>query len=122
MTPVLSSLQQPSEYSNLTVVSGTALRSNPMYVTYYIFWSKFIFVEVIPYFTILVLNSLIIGKIWKSTKFRKRFVVRLCSLFRLSYILCKLHMTFHKCMIYAFTLLICQFIKSPYVKCNLHTV
>jgi len=42
---------------------------------YYIFWSKFIFVEVIPYFTILVLNSLIIGKIYKSSQFRKRFVV-----------------------------------------------
>lgn len=61
--------------TNVTYVSGTSLRSNPIYVTYYIFWSKFIFVEVIPYFTILILNSLIIGKIWKSSKFRKRFVV-----------------------------------------------
>ncbi|XP_059087497.1 FMRFamide receptor-like [Tigriopus californicus] len=60
--------------TNVTVVSGSALRSNPIYVTYYIFWSKFILIEVIPYFIILVLNSLIIGKIWKSTQFRKRFV------------------------------------------------
>lgn len=61
--------------TNVTVVSGSALRSNPIYVTYYIFWSKFILIEVIPYLIILVLNSLIIGKIWKSTQFRKRFVV-----------------------------------------------
>ena len=29
----------------------------------------------IPYITIIVLNSMILGKIWKSTQFRKRFVV-----------------------------------------------
>ena len=29
----------------------------------------------IPYVTIIVLNSMILGKIWKSTQFRKRFVV-----------------------------------------------
>ena len=50
------------------------MRTNPIYITYYIFWSKFIFVEVIPYFTIMVLNSRIIGKIWKSSRFRRRFV------------------------------------------------
>ena len=68
-------LQQVYGTSNRTIVSGTALRSDPTYVTYYIFWSKFVLVEAIPYFTILVLNSLIIGKIYKSSKFRKRFVV-----------------------------------------------
>ena len=45
------------------------------YITYYIFWSKFLLVEMIPYVTIIVLNSMILGKIWKSTQFRKRFVV-----------------------------------------------
>lgn len=60
---------------NQTVVIGSDLRSNQLYVTYYIFWSKFILVEAIPYFTILILNSLIIGKIYKSNQFRKRFVV-----------------------------------------------
>lgn len=45
------------------------------YITYYIFWSKFLLVEMIPYITIIVLNSMILGKIWKSTQFRKRFVV-----------------------------------------------
>ncbi len=57
------------------MVLGSALRRDPVYVTYYIFWSKFILVEAIPYVTIVVLNSLIIGKIYKSSPFRKRFVV-----------------------------------------------
>lgn len=76
----------PGQVTNIThvaFVTGTPLRSNPLYVTYYIFWSKFIFVEVIPYFTILILNSLIIGKIWKSNQFRKRFVVRIFRLLTL---------------------------------------
>ena len=51
----------------------STLRSNPVYITYYIFWSKFILVEIIPYFTIIVLNSLIMGKIYKSTRFQNRF-------------------------------------------------
>ena len=59
---------------NQTHVHGTALRSNGIYVTYYIFWSKFILVEVIPYMTIMILNLRIIGKIWKSSRFRRRFV------------------------------------------------
>lgn len=71
----LWSFFQTRNGTNITMVTGTALRSNPLYVKYYIFWSKFVFVEVIPYFTILILNSLIIGKIWKSNQFRKRFVV-----------------------------------------------
>ena len=54
------------------IVQST-LRSNPVYITYYIFWSKFILVEIIPYFTIIVLNSLIMGKIYKSTRFQNRF-------------------------------------------------
>ena len=39
----------------------------------YVFWSKFIFIELIPYFTILILNVFIIIKITKSARFRKRF-------------------------------------------------
>ena len=49
----------------------TALRSNNTYITYYIFWSKFILIELIPYFLIIVLNSLIICKVYRSTQFRK---------------------------------------------------
>ena len=58
------------------IVQGTALRDNPKYIKYYIFWSKFIIVELIPYVTILLLNSKIIHKIYKSHTFRKRFLVR----------------------------------------------
>ena len=54
-------------------ITQTTLRSNPVYITYYIFWSKFILVEIIPYFTIIVLNSMIMGKIYKSTRFQNRF-------------------------------------------------
>ena len=60
---------------NVTVLETTKLRSNAMYATFYVFWSKFIFVEVIPYCTIVVLNSLIIIKIWKSIQFRKKLTV-----------------------------------------------
>ena len=66
---------QPYSYENATISCPSALRSNSQYVFYYIFWSKFVLVEVIPYFVILVLNSLIISKIWKSNQFRRRFVV-----------------------------------------------
>ena len=61
---------------NVTVLETTKLRSNAMYATFYVFWSKFIIVEVIPYCTIVVLNSLIVIKIWKSIQFRKRLTVR----------------------------------------------
>jgi hypothetical protein len=57
------------------IVTTSSLRANKMYVTWYIFWSKFILIEVIPYFTIVILNSAIVRKIWKSNKFRRRFVV-----------------------------------------------
>ena len=60
---------------NVTVLQTTQLRSNAMYATFYVFWSKFILVEVIPYCTIVVLNSLIIAKIWKSIQFRKKLTV-----------------------------------------------
>ena len=60
---------------NVTTLEKTALRSNAMYVTFYVFWSKFILVEVIPYCTIVILNSLIVIKIWKSIQFRKKLAV-----------------------------------------------
>ena len=55
-------------------IAMSALRSNHTYITYYVFWSKFIFIELIPYFTIIVLNSFIICKIYRSAQFRKRFL------------------------------------------------
>ncbi|XP_059087608.1 FMRFamide receptor-like [Tigriopus californicus] len=54
----------------------TAMRQNPIYVTYYIFWSKFIFVEIIPYISIIVLNWMVMVKIYKSTSFQKKFRYR----------------------------------------------
>ena len=63
--------------TNISRLQDTAMRQNPIYITYYIFWSKFIFVEIIPYLTIMILNSMIISKIYKSNRFRRRFVVRI---------------------------------------------
>ena len=53
----------------------TSLRSNKAYTIYYIFWSKFLVVELVPYLTILILNIRIIKKIYKSNQFRRRFNV-----------------------------------------------
>ena len=36
------------------MVVSTAMRQNPLYVSLYVFWSKFIFIEIIPYVTIMV--------------------------------------------------------------------
>ncbi len=50
---------------------------HPDYVMYYMFWSKFVLVEMIPYVTIIVLNTAIMLKIRKS-----RWVQNICSLDR----------------------------------------
>ena len=52
----------------------TKLRENPYFVTYYVFWSKVIFMELIPYVLILVLNGWIMVKIYSSYKFRQQFL------------------------------------------------
>ena len=57
--------------TNETMVVGTELRRNEIYNTYYLFWSKIIILEMIPYFTIVILNALIIKQILGSQKFRK---------------------------------------------------
>ena len=57
------------------ILAISDLRANTIYATYYVFWSKFILVEVIPYCTIVILNSLIVAKIWKSIRFRKKLPV-----------------------------------------------
>ncbi|TRY78111.1 hypothetical protein TCAL_09473 [Tigriopus californicus] len=56
-------------------VFTTALRKNALYVSLYVFWSKFIFFEIIPYVTILICNIFIIVKIRKSQQFRRKFNV-----------------------------------------------
>ena len=55
------------------MITNTDLRKNPVYVSLYVVWSKIIFIEIIPYFAIVIMNIFIITKITKSTRFRKRF-------------------------------------------------
>jgi len=53
--------------------TSTALREDKIYATLYVFWSKFILIEFIPYSIILIMNIFIIIKITKSIRFRRRF-------------------------------------------------
>lgn len=55
------------------MIKNTALRSSPMYVSLYVVWSKVIFIEIIPYFAIVIMNIFIITKITKSIRFRRKF-------------------------------------------------
>ena len=55
------------------MISETQLRQNTIYVNLYVVWSKIIFIEIIPYFAILIMNIFIITKITKSTRFRRKF-------------------------------------------------
>ena len=54
----------------------TKLREDPYFATYYVFWSKVIFMELIPYLFISVLNGCIMAKIYSSYKFRRQFLRR----------------------------------------------
>jgi len=56
---------------NYTMLCKTSLRLNPYYAQYYIFWCKAIFMELIPYITIISLNTWIVLDIFKSYKFRE---------------------------------------------------
>ena len=55
--------------TNHTVIVGTEMRQNPIYMPYYLVWSKLILTELVPYFTILILNSFIIVKIIQSSRY-----------------------------------------------------
>ena len=50
------------------------MRNNQAYSRFYVFWSKVIVTDLIPYFTILTLNSFIVTKIIKSTRFRAKIL------------------------------------------------
>ena len=41
---------------------GTKMRLNPWYIIFYVFWSKFLFVEIIPWVTVVILNY----RIWRQ--------------------------------------------------------
>ena len=60
--------------NNETVIVGTPMRQDPMYASLYVVWSKLILTDLVPYFIILVLNSFIMVKIVKSSKFRARIL------------------------------------------------
>ncbi|TRY73600.1 hypothetical protein TCAL_08729 [Tigriopus californicus] len=65
-------LHQDKE-TNMSSIQTTELRRNPMYMSLYVFWSKFIFIEIIPYIIIMICNTFIIFKITKSARFRNSF-------------------------------------------------
>ena len=50
---------------------GTALRLNHWYVVLYVFWSKFLFVDILPWVTVIVLNICIWRKIRDFRRFRR---------------------------------------------------
>ena len=54
-------------------VRKTEMGSHPVYQHYYQFWSKIIFMEVIPYIIIFTLNLIIVSKIFESINFRRKF-------------------------------------------------
>ena len=62
-------------YNNITerALRKTDMRENPYYATYYVFWSKVILMELIPYLFISTLNGFIIAKVFSSYKFRQQF-------------------------------------------------
>lgn len=62
-------------YTNETLVGSTALRKDPLYKTIYVMWMKLIILELVPYITIIVLNTLIVKQILQSYQFRKKFRV-----------------------------------------------
>jgi hypothetical protein len=62
----ITTVQDPD--TNNAVIVGTELRQNPLYKSLYLVWSKLILTELVPYFTILVLNSFIVVKIVQSSK------------------------------------------------------
>ena len=59
---------------NFTELCKTSIGMNAYYKTVYVFWSKVIFMEMIPYIVIISLNSCIISSILKSNK-----VIYICS-------------------------------------------
>lgn len=46
----------------------TEMRNNALYSSLYVFWSKLVLFEVIPYFTIMLCNILIVAKVQKASR------------------------------------------------------
>jgi hypothetical protein len=60
------------ENGELVTISSD-MRHNAYYEQFYVFWSKFILIELVPYCVIIVLNALICSRTLKAAKFRGRF-------------------------------------------------
>ena len=54
------------------MICKTELRKKSLYSAIYVFWSKVIFKELIPYSLLIVLNGCIIHAIFKSQSLRKK--------------------------------------------------
>jgi len=60
-----------SEPESSVIIVGTDLRRNPWYILIYLFWSKFLLVEIVPYFLMVVMNVLIWRKIQEFARVRR---------------------------------------------------
>ena len=58
--------------TNITMLCKTSLRIDPYYATIYVFWSKVIFMELLPYALIISLNASIIYQLYKTGQFREK--------------------------------------------------
>lgn len=58
------------EPESSVIIVGTDLRRNPWYILIYLFWSKFLLVEIVPYFLMVVMNVLIWRKIQEFARVR----------------------------------------------------
>ena len=56
-----------------TMIIGSNLRRNPVYIGIYLTWMKIVIMEAIPYVTILTLNILILKQVFDGSKFRSSF-------------------------------------------------
>ena len=57
---------------NYTMLCKTSLRIDPYYAKIYVFWSKVIFMELLPYALIISLNASIIYQLYKTGQFREK--------------------------------------------------
>ena len=56
------------------IIVGTAIRRNPWYIIIYVFWSKFLLVEIVPYVLMIVMNILIWRSIQEFAKIRRNLL------------------------------------------------
>ena len=69
--PLLQTATAKQKEEQQRTVTTTSLRRNPLYVFLYVFASKFVLFELIPYLTVLICNIIILVKIKRSKNFRR---------------------------------------------------